>query len=226
MQYYQLMIHCHRPYISRHHIQPQPPQGPGHNHARAMCVESAIAIAKLLGIYERYYSFRRANFQIVSFVFSAALILIFTVVPARRTERERERDGELLVHLSVCFRALDEMGSQFESAKRTSTLLNTLQMEWQTRRRRRRRTTRMARGVKRKYDIVQQQQQQTNELELELEPSVPGQGQSQDFQCPETGPLWSGLDSITDGHASYAVDFLEPDLCNILLSEGIPRAFV
>ncbi|KAL2847792.1 fungal-specific transcription factor domain-containing protein [Aspergillus pseudoustus] len=207
MQYNQLMIHCHRPYISRHHIQPQPPQGPGHCHARAMCVESAIAIAKLLTIYERYYSFRRANFQIVSFIFSAALILIFTVVPARHMEGDRE----LLVHLSTCFRALDEMGSQFENAKRTSTLLNTLQREWQTRRR-----NRIARGVKRKYDSAHQA----------TEHAVLGQGQNPQLHSPETGGLWGGLDSITDGHASYAVDFIEPDLCNILLSEGIPRAFV
>ncbi|KAL3458350.1 fungal-specific transcription factor domain-containing protein [Aspergillus heterothallicus] len=210
MQYNQLMIHCHRPYISRHHIQPQPPQGPGHSHARAMCVESAIGIAKLLSIYERYYSFRRANFQIVSFIFSAALILIFTVVPTRNTEGDRE----LLVHLSTCFRALDEMGSQFESAKRTSTLLNTLQREWQTRRR-----ARMNRGVKRKY---------ISEHEPPSAYAVTSnhQGQSaQELHSPETG-LWGGLDSITDGHASYAVDFIEPDLCNILLSEGIPRAFV
>ncbi|KAL3447658.1 fungal-specific transcription factor domain-containing protein [Aspergillus insuetus] len=217
MQYNQLMIHCHRPYISRHHIQPQPPQGPGHFHARSMCLESAIGIAKLLTIYERYYTFRRSNFQIVSFIFSAALILIFAVVPStRHTEGGAGGDQELLVHLSTCFRALDEMGGQFESAKRTSTLLNTLQREWQTRRR-----SRMARGVKRKLDAVQGVSER----------AFLGQGQGHDhglnaqFQSPDTG-LWGGLDAITDGHAAYAVDFIEPDLCNILLSEGIPRSFI
>ncbi|KAL2855687.1 fungal-specific transcription factor domain-containing protein [Aspergillus pseudodeflectus] len=211
MQYNQLMIHCHRPYISRHHIQPQPPQGPGHFHARSMCLESAIGIAKLLTIYERYYTFRRTNFQIVSFIFSAALILIFAVVPSsRHTEGGAGGDQELLVHLSTCFRALDEMGNQFESAKRTSTLLNTLQREWQARRR-----SRAARGVKRKLDAVQHL----------TEHSVLGQGVHPQFESPETG-LWGGLDAITDGHAAYAVDFIEPDLCNILLSEGIPRSFI
>jgi hypothetical protein len=183
-----------------------------------MCLESAIGIAKLLTIYERYYTFRRTNFQIVSFIFSAALILIFAVVPSSRHTEGGAGGGdqELLVHLSTCFRALDEMGSQFESAKRTSTLLNTLQREWQARRR-----SRMARGVKRKLDAAHGLSER----------AFLGQGQGHDhglnaqFQSPDTG-LWGGLDAITDGHAAYAVDFIEPDLCNILLSEGIPRAFV
>ncbi|KAL2832599.1 fungal-specific transcription factor domain-containing protein [Aspergillus cavernicola] len=209
MQYHQLMIHCHRPYISRHHIQPQPPQGPGSSHARMMCMESAIAIAKSLTLYERYYSFRRANFQLVSFIFSAALILIFAIVPTRQYEHDRD----LVVYLSSCFRALDEMGSQFENAKRTSTFLNTLQREWQTRRR-----TRMARGVKRKFDILHEP---WNDALANQTQSLQGSAAGAGFW----GDVQPGVDSTVEG-SLYSVDFMEPDLCNILLSEGIPRAFI
>ncbi|KAI9925584.1 hypothetical protein MW887_005966 [Aspergillus wentii] len=206
MQYHQLIIHCHRPYISRHHIQPQPPQGPGSSHARMMCIESAIAIAKTLTLYERHYSFRRANFQTVSFIFSAALILIFAIVPARG---QHEHDRELVAHLSTCFRALDEMGSQFENARRTSAFLNTLQREWQTRRR-----SQMARGVKRSFDFSHEPWNDNTIASLG--------GSTEDSGFGSEGR--SGLGSLEE--SSFAVDFMEPDLCNILLSEGIPRSFV
>ncbi|KAB8239029.1 Zn(II)2Cys6 transcription factor [Aspergillus alliaceus] len=209
MQYHQLMIHCHRPYISRHHIQPQPPQGPGSSHARMMCMESAIAIAQTLALYERYYSFRRANFQVVSFIFSAALILIFAIVPTRQYEHDRE----LVAYLSTCFRALDEMGSQFENANRTSTFLNTLQREWQACQR-----SRMARGVKRKFDI---HREPWKDILANQTQSLQGSAASAGF-CADMRP---GVDSTVEG-SLYSVDFMEPDLCNILLSEGIPRAFV
>lgn len=209
MQYHQLMIHCHRPYISRLHIQPQPPQGPGSSHARMMCVESAISIAKALTLYERYYSFRRANFQIVSFIFSAALILIFAIVPTRPYKHDRE----LVAYLSTCFRALDEMGGQFENARRTSTFLNTLQREWQTRRR-----SKTARGVKRKLDILHEP---WNDALANQPQSLQGSGTGATF-CGDVRP---GLDPVVEG-SSYSADFMEPDLCNILLSEGIPRSLV
>ncbi|KAL4914378.1 fungal-specific transcription factor domain-containing protein [Aspergillus aurantiobrunneus] len=186
-----------------------PPQGPGSSHARMMCVESATSIAKALALYERHYSFRRANFQIVSFVFSAPLILIFAIVPTRQYKHDRK----LVVYLSTCFRALDEMGSQFENAKRTSTFLNTLQREWQSRRR-----SKMARGVKRNFDALREP---WNDGLADQSQSLHGAA-----VCPE---FWSdvrpGLDSTVEG-SSYPVDFMEPDLCNILLSEGIPRSLV
>lgn len=39
------------------------------------------------------------------------------------------------------------------------------------------------------------------------------------------GDVRPGLDSGVEG-SSYSIDFMEPDLCNILLSEGIRRSFV
>ncbi|PYH77042.1 hypothetical protein BO82DRAFT_345728 [Aspergillus uvarum CBS 121591] len=222
MQYYQLMIHCHRPYIS-HVIQPQPPQGPGSGHARMTCIESAISIAKLLALYERHYSFRRANYLVVSFVFSAALILIFITVPVKGNDE----DQELMEHLNTCFRALDEMGSHFENARRTNTFLTTLQRDWQYIRR----NTKVSLGTKRKlpYSFTTTDRQTMDRDESPLRSThdqswsagaVGRTGEQADIDLQHS----TGLPSIDDG-LSYSLDFMESGLCNILLSEGIPRTF-
>ncbi|PYI35654.1 hypothetical protein BP00DRAFT_477712 [Aspergillus indologenus CBS 114.80] len=223
MQYYQVMIHCHRPYIS-HVIQPQPPQGPGSGHARMTCSESAISIAKLLALYERHYSFRRANCLIVSFVFSAALILNFITVSLKGNDE----DQELMEHLNTCFRALDEMGSRFENARRTNTFLTTLQREWQNLRR----NTKVSSGTKRKlpYSFTTTGRRT---MARDESPSSPAHDQSWSAAIVgRTGEqadvdLRHSIDipSIDYG-LTYSLDFMESDLCNILLSEGIPRAFV
>ncbi|RAH46698.1 uncharacterized protein BO95DRAFT_360903 [Aspergillus brunneoviolaceus CBS 621.78] len=223
MQYHQMMIHCHRPYIS-HVIQPQPPQGPGSGHARMTCIESAISIARLLALYERCYSFRRANYLIVSFVFSAALILIFITVPLKGDDE----DQELMQHLNTCFRALDEMGSRFENARRTNTFLTTLQCEWQTRRR----DTKVSSGTKRKlpcsFATTGRRTMTRDESSLRSAhdqswsaAAVGRTGEQADVDLQHS----TDLPSIDDG-LSYSLDLMESDLCNILLSEGIPRAFV
>ncbi|KAL4756135.1 uncharacterized protein BDW70DRAFT_154435 [Aspergillus foveolatus] len=130
MQYHQFMIHCHRPYISKQYIQPHPPRGPGPKHARRMCVESAIAIVEILELYERAYGFRRASVSIIYYIFSATLILIFTTVPSRYVSHEQL----LMNHLGTCFRALDDMSTCFENAKRTSTFLRAIHQQWHVQR--------------------------------------------------------------------------------------------
>lgn len=129
MQYHQTIIHAHRPWISKRYIQPQPPQGPGHVHARKMCIESAIAIAQLLHLYEAQYTFRRMNVQAVSITCSAALMLIFATIASLK----REGDQEISAYLSVCFRALEEFGISWESAKRAQNFLISLQRRWESR---------------------------------------------------------------------------------------------
>ncbi|OJZ85522.1 hypothetical protein ASPFODRAFT_82537 [Aspergillus luchuensis CBS 106.47] len=224
MQYYQFMIHCHKPYISRRHIQPQPPQGPGSGHARRMCIESAVAIVQLLGLYEQAYGFDKTSIQMVSFVFSAALILIFNTVPARTTSR----DQLLVNHLNTCFRALDRMASCFENARRTSVFLGTLRQQWQIRRQKRR-----ALGGKLNltYGRAQGLSESSgwNREDTEGPPNMPckpvlteGSSTGLDTELSDLVPYYS---VITDASTS-TVDFMAPNLCNILLSEGIPRAFV
>ncbi|KAF5859753.1 hypothetical protein ETB97_002475 [Aspergillus alliaceus] len=129
MQYHQAIIHAHRPWISKRYIQPQPPQGPGHVHARTMCIESAIAISQLLHLYETQYSFRRMNVQAVSITCSAALMLIFATIASLQPEG----DQEISAYLSVCFRALEDFGISWESAKRAQNFLISLQRRWESR---------------------------------------------------------------------------------------------
>ncbi|KAL6231709.1 hypothetical protein BDW75DRAFT_233379 [Aspergillus navahoensis] len=143
LQYHQIVIFTHRPWVSKSYIQPRAPrQGPGYHHARKMCIESSIAIARLLHIYEKHYTFRRMNNQVVSMIFSAALILLYVTISttplAGRTglEQLEGNRSEMTAHLNLCFRALDELGQSFENAKRTRDFLVALQRRWQARMRR------------------------------------------------------------------------------------------
>lgn len=145
MQYHQIIIFFHRPWLSKSYIQPRSPrQGPGYHHARRMCVESATAVARLLRLYEKHYTFRRMNNQVVAIIFSAALMLLFVTVssspsmPAKpgETSQPHPRNAEMVAYLNLCFRALDELGQSFENAKRTRDYLVTLQRRWQAHMRR------------------------------------------------------------------------------------------
>lgn len=127
MQYHQALIHAHRPWMSRSHIQPNPPRGPGSKHAQATCIESASSIAGLIQLYESHYALRRMNIQGVGIVCSAALLLIFATVSHFNTASRQD----LKVQLSACFRALDEFGAAWESAKRAREFLLLLQRRWQ-----------------------------------------------------------------------------------------------
>ncbi|KAH8691360.1 fungal-specific transcription factor domain-containing protein [Talaromyces proteolyticus] len=137
MQYYQAIIHIHRPWMSKHLVQPAqpaPPQRKGYIHARRMCIDSGIAIAKLLKIYEKQYSFRRMDIQAVSITCSAALMLIFaTVSETISNNRVQEEDHNYNTFLGVCFRALEEFSSSWESSKRAQTFLINLQRLWEAR---------------------------------------------------------------------------------------------
>ncbi|KAI9930103.1 hypothetical protein ASPWEDRAFT_147700 [Aspergillus wentii DTO 134E9] len=137
MQYHQDIIHAHRPWMSKNYIQPQPPQGPGHTHAQRMCIDSAIAIAKLLHLYEARYGFRRIHIQAVSITCSAALILLFASVFHKQPNGDGDEDSELSMsrNLTVCFRALDEFGCSWESTKRARDFLLILQRRWEKRER-------------------------------------------------------------------------------------------
>lgn len=144
MQYHQIIIFFHRPWLSKSYIQPRSPrQGPGYHHARRMCVESATAIARLLQLYERHYTFRRMNNQVVAIIFSAALMLLFVTVSSSPMSPGKPgdsptwpRSADMVAYLNLCFRALDELGQSFENAKRTRDYLVTLQRRWQTNMRR------------------------------------------------------------------------------------------
>ncbi|RAL15830.1 transcription factor domain-containing protein [Aspergillus homomorphus CBS 101889] len=137
MQYHQIVIFTHRPWVSKSYIQPRSPrQGPGYHHARRMCIESSTAIAQLLHIYEKYYTFRRMNSQVVAMIFSAALILLYVTISNSRPGSDTGSNAEMVAYLNLCFRALDEIGQSFENAKRTRDFLVSLQRRWQAHMRR------------------------------------------------------------------------------------------
>lgn len=113
--------------MSKTYVQSFPPQGPGSDHARMMCMDSAVSIAKLLQLYEIRFSLRRINVQAVGIVCSAALLLTFASV----THYHRDHTEHAAQHLSACFRALEEMGSSWENAKRSQDFLLLLRRQWE-----------------------------------------------------------------------------------------------
>lgn len=129
MQYHQNIIYAHRPWISKSQLQPQPPRGPGYTHAREMCIQSAIAIAKILNMYEARYTLRRINVQAVSITSSAILFLLFAAVSNYPTHSQRD----ISLYLTTCFRALDEFSLSWKSAQRAKDLLVGLQRQWDLR---------------------------------------------------------------------------------------------
>ncbi|KAE8353708.1 fungal-specific transcription factor [Aspergillus coremiiformis] len=142
MQYHQIVIFTHRPWVSKSYIQPRSPrQGPGYHHARRMCIESSTAIARLLYLYEKFYTFRRMNNQVVAIIFSAALMLLYVSIsntphPSKSPSDNGNSNAERVAYLNLCFRALDELGQSFENAKRTRDFLVSLQRRWQAHMRR------------------------------------------------------------------------------------------
>jgi hypothetical protein len=129
MQFFQDLIHSHRPWMSKDYLQPQPPVGPGHTHAREMCIQSAISIAKILVLYEKRYTLRRINVKAVSITSSAILLLLFAAV----SQYPLAKDEDITAHLGTCFRALDEFSLSWQSANSVKDLLVRLQYKWELR---------------------------------------------------------------------------------------------
>ncbi|CRG83993.1 Nitrogen assimilation transcription factor nit-4 [Talaromyces islandicus] len=125
----QVNVNNRAPSYLPHVLLLHPPQGPGYLHARNMCIKSAIAIAKILDLYEVRYPLRRIHIQAVSITSSAILLLLFAAVsgyPSRRHD-------DIVLYLSTCLRALDEFGLSWESAKRAKDFFVRLQRQWEMR---------------------------------------------------------------------------------------------
>jgi hypothetical protein len=130
MQYHQSIIYAHRPWMSKHALQPQPPRGPGYRHARGMCVQSAIAITNLLGVYETNHGMRHIHHSAVHLASSAAVILLFADVCSHPDWKQQD----IRAHLSTCFRALEEFAGSWRSAQQASHVLHEIQIKWWNRR--------------------------------------------------------------------------------------------
>ncbi|OQU97220.1 Fungal specific transcription factor domain-containing protein isoform 2 [Cladophialophora immunda] len=143
MAYHNFCILIHRPWTSKG-SQPPGKIGPGFQHARSVCLNAASEIAALLRTYESHYGFRTMNVYVVTIIFSASLILIFGLIAEESSERQQHRGGggggldeasNFARDVNTCFRALDELGQSFESAKRSREDLIALQNHWNQRRR-------------------------------------------------------------------------------------------
>lgn len=136
MQYYQAIIHVHRPLMSKDYAQPQSPIDDSYYIvARNLCIDSAVAISKLLMLYEKEYTFRQMGIQAVSITCSAALMLIFATMASSFEDNGHFADDnrDFITHLSRCFRALEEFSLSWENAKRAQTFLTNLQRRWEAR---------------------------------------------------------------------------------------------
>lgn len=126
MQYYQIIIYIHRPFLSTGTMPSPSSLGSQHDNPRTICVDSAFAISKLIHHYERLYTLRRINIQAVSVVFSASLLLLF----ASLTVRQDDDHAECVAHLDLCTHALAEMGEYYENATRSLDLLFSIKRSW------------------------------------------------------------------------------------------------
>ncbi|KAJ5726130.1 uncharacterized protein N7483_007487 [Penicillium malachiteum] len=104
-------------------------KGPRISSCARMCIGSAIAISKILVLYENRYTLRRINAKAVSITSSAILLLLFAAV----TKYPGHPLDEINIYLSSCFRALDEFARSWQSARRAKKLLVNLQREWENR---------------------------------------------------------------------------------------------
>lgn len=129
MQYALSVIILHRPFCAKHYIQPQPLVGAGPNHAREMCIRSAIDLTRLVTRYQQLYTLRRANVQIIHATFTAALVLVYGII----SDVAAQFDVDLSAHLDACCQALVEMGEVFRNAARVLDILFAIKRSWQAR---------------------------------------------------------------------------------------------
>lgn len=129
MHYHQSIIYAHRPWMSKHVLQPQPPRGPGHRHAREMCIQSAIAISKILTLYESQHGLRHIHHSAVHVTSSAAYLLLF----ADMCSLPQWKGEGIRACLSTCFRALGELAVSWKSATQLTNALLEVQHKWRSR---------------------------------------------------------------------------------------------
>jgi hypothetical protein len=92
---------------------------------RPACTDSARAIAKLLQIYRRLYSFRRINIQAVHLVFTASLIHVLNACEAA----EPSIRNSAWKDLEVCQQALGDLSKGYHSATRARDVVTGIQNE-------------------------------------------------------------------------------------------------
>lgn len=129
MAYYHFRILVHRPWTSRR-SRPWMGSDSTPRQARRICSTSAMEIGRLLIQYEQNYSFGRMHNYTVNIIFSAALISLFNVLTYNAKPAHDTAASQATTNLSIFFRALDDLGRSFDSAKRAREHLATIQRKW------------------------------------------------------------------------------------------------
>lgn len=129
MAYHHFRILIYRPWTSRRSrswmsLDSTPRQ------ARRICSSSAMEISHLLTQYEQNYGFGRMHNYTVNIIFSAALISLFNALTYHAKPAHDTTASQATTNLSIFFRALDDLGRSFDSAKRAREHLATIQRKW------------------------------------------------------------------------------------------------
>lgn len=159
LEYYYLRILVHRPWTSQR-LHPYSQRIPDFQHARQICINSAGKMARILQDFEKCFGYRYMDVETCQMLPTAALILIFATVSVANHDGT---SSEITGHLNVFFRALDELGTVYSSAKALLESLLVIQERWHSvyKRRRDKRTdvsrrtsTEFARQAKRSKDAA------------------------------------------------------------------------
>tara|TARA_R110002003_G_scaffold171_3_gene13890 strand:- start:53930 stop:55651 length:1722 start_codon:yes stop_codon:yes gene_type:complete len=125
MQYHTVMILANRPFFAATTATLPDVAFSDPMVGRPACTDSARAIAKLLQIYRRLYSFRRINIQAVHLVFTASLIHVLNACEAA----EPSIRNSAWKDLEVCQQALGDLSKGYHSATRARDVVTGIQNE-------------------------------------------------------------------------------------------------
>ena len=129
MQYYQILLCIHRPFIAGSHLSKGFTRSDRVRLSNKVCFESSLAISKILEMFQSRYSLRCISIQAVGAIFSAALILLFgTLIP-----NDPYNCKALTRQLSICCNALAEIGTSYKNASRALDLLLNIKRNWTAR---------------------------------------------------------------------------------------------
>ncbi|KAH7068282.1 fungal-specific transcription factor domain-containing protein [Paraphoma chrysanthemicola] len=125
MQYHTVMILANRPFFAATTATLPDVAFSDPMVGQPACTDSARAIAKLLQIYRRLYSFRRINIQAVHLVFTASLIHVLNACEAA----EPSLRNSAWKDLEVCQQALSDLSKGYHSATRAREVVAGIQNE-------------------------------------------------------------------------------------------------
>ncbi|KAH9214488.1 fungal-specific transcription factor domain-containing protein [Leptodontidium sp. 2 PMI_412] len=125
MQFYAISILLYRPFFSRSLSTPESSPSPPSEDPRVMCITAAQSIVKLLKIYRKQHTLRRANVHIVHLVFTASLICVYNTYSNDKTLAANN-----LNDLQFCCQALGEIGEAYQNSMMALEVIICIKREW------------------------------------------------------------------------------------------------